>query len=490
MPKYILSIDQGTTGTQGLLFDEKFRIVGKADCEVKCLYPQPGWVEQDAQQLWKSVVAVIQQVIAKTGCHPQDIVAIGIDNQRETTVCFDRQGHPLHNALVWQDRRTQSLCKQLQAEGHASSIQQQTGLLLDPYFSATKMHWLFHNVPSIKKQVLQGKALFGTIDSFLVYRLSGGLSFVTDVGNASRTLLFDLKTLTFAENLCRLFGIPLQSLARVVPSQGICAVTKGVPGLPDGIPVAGLMGDQQAALFGHKAWHQGSSKCTYGTGAFLLVNAGNEIPKSQHGLLSTIAWQCKSGAPATYALEGSVFVAGALVQWLRDELGIIRSSAEIETLAASVSDSAGVMFVPALTGLGAPHWQPAARGMLHGLTRGTTKAHIARAALEGVAMQVADLLEAVRQDTNLAVATMQVDGGMARNDLFLQIQADVAQCKVTRLRDEEATPLGVAMMAGQGIGLWTKKQLREHLFHQDTFAPQTRNIQQLRQKWSGLLPHS
>lgn len=456
MSRYVLAIDQGTTGTTVLLVDEGLRVASRGYAEFAQIYPQPGWVEHDLEAIWNSVLAALGAALAAAPKNGAEIAAIGITNQRETTVCIDEAGRALHHAIVWQDRRTADLCAQLRAASHEPMVRARTGLLLDPYFSGTKMAWLLSHVPALPARAAAGRARLGTIDSFLIHRLSGGAAWVTDGSNASRTLLFDLHKLDWDDELLALFGVPRAALPTIVPSQGICAETRGVPGLRDGIPIAGIAGDQQAALFGQLCHRAGEAKCTYGTGAFLLMNTGDRAVPSQHGLVSTLGWQRPraSGLRTQYALEGSAFIAGAMVQWLRDGLGIIGSAAEIEALARSVPDSGGVIVVPALSGLGAPHWRPEARGIITGISRGTTRGHIARAVLEGIALQNCDLLSAMEADSGLRLAALRVDGGAAQNDLLMQLQADFLGVELIRPKMLETTALGAALLAGLGIGLW------------------------------------
>jgi glycerol kinase len=452
----ILGIDQGTTGTTVLLFDMKEgeRVVGRGYREIPQSFPAPGQVEHDAEAIWASVLAALGEA---RGQAAGEIAAIGITNQRETTLIWERAtGRPVAPAIVWQDRRTADACESLRKAGHEPRIRQLTGLLLDPYFSATKISWLLEHHRPLRARAERGELAFGTIDSYLIWRLSGGTTHVTDATNASRTLLFDLHTLGWSDELCALFGVPRALLPEVRPSLGTLATTRGVPGLPDGIPVSGVAGDQQAALFGQGCVAPGDAKCTYGTGSFLLMNVGGEPVISRNKLVGTVAWQI--GARATYALEGSVFVAGALVQWLRDGLGIIETSAAVEGLAASVPDAGGVTIVPALSGLGAPHWRPEARGLITGLTRGTTRAHIARAALEAIALQTVELVRAMSDDAGRALTSLRVDGGATANDLLMQIQADLLGVPIQRPAMVELTALGAARLAAQGIGLFPAGQ--------------------------------
>jgi len=450
MPELILAIDQGTTGTTALLVDRACRVVAGRTVDVPNHFPAPGLVEHDAEELWSSVAAAVTSVL--DGVDVSRVAAVGITNQRETTLLWEAAtGRAVHRAIVWQDRRTSGRCDALREAGHEPMIRARTGLLLDPYFSATKAEWLLDRVTGAREAAAAGALRLGTVESWLVFRLSGG-AHVSDVSNASRTLLFDLERLRWDEELCELFQVPARALPEIVDCSGTVAVTKGAGFLPDGIPIAGLAGDQQAALFGQVCVVPGMAKCTYGTGAFVLLNAGPKVAVSRHGLLSTVAW--RFAGETTYAVEGSAFVAGAAVQWLRDGLGLISSSADVEALAASVPDSGGVVFVPALVGLGAPHWRPDARGLLSGLTRGTTRAHIARAVLEGVAHQVADILDAMSDDAGRPLAELRVDGGAARNDLLMQLQCDLLGVPCVRPQHLETTALGAAFLAGLGIGLW------------------------------------
>jgi glycerol kinase len=448
----LLSIDQGTTGTTCLVLDQAGGVLGRATTEFAQHFPQPGWVEHEPDEIWHSVEASTREALRQAQVRSVD--AIGITNQRETTLLWDRaRGHAVHRAIVWQDRRTAPRCEALRAAGHEELVRSRAGLVLDPYFSGTKLGWLLDEVPGARAGAERGELAFGTVDSYLVHRLSGGAAHVTDVSNASRTLLLSLHTLDWDDELLSLFSIPRAVLPRVVPSAGRIATTRGFAGLPDGTPIAGIAGDQQAALFGQGCVARGDVKCTYGTGAFVLLNVGERPVASRFGLLATVGWQVE-GQPPTYAIEGSAFVAGAIVQWLRDGLGLIRRASDIEALARSVPDTGGVALVPALAGLGAPYWDAGARGTITGLTRGTTGAHLARAALEGIAFEVADLLHAMAQDLGAPVARMRVDGGAAANDLLLQMQADFADVHVERPGELESTARGAAMLAGLGVGLF------------------------------------
>jgi glycerol kinase len=485
MARYVLAIDQGTTGSTVLLVDEALHVRARGYAEFPQIYPEPGWVEHDPEEIWKSVLKALVSALADGKPGPDEIVAIGITNQRETTLCIDDKGSPLHNAIVWQDRRTAAACAQLKAAGHESEVRKRTGLVLDPYFSGTKMAWLLNTLPGLRQKAEAGQARFGTVDTFLIHRLSGGEAWVTDGSNASRTLLFDLHQRDFSDALCQLFAVPRQALPRLVPSQGVCAYTRGVPGLRDGIPVAGIAGDQQSALFGQLCHRPGEAKCTYGTGAFLLMQTGERIVPSQSGLVTTLGWQ--RAGQTTYALEGSAFIAGAMVQWLRDGLGILRSASEIEGLARSVPDSGGVVAVPALSGLGAPHWRPEARGLLSGLTRGTTRAHIARAVLEGIALQNCDLLGAMEADAGLRLTSLRVDGGAAQNDLLMQLQADLLGVEIVRPKMLETTALGAALLAGLGVGLWPSTDAVAAAWQEDRrFQPQlaAATVQAMKSRWA------
>lgn len=455
MSKYLLSIDQGTTGSTIMVLDQDIRIVAKVNQEFPQIYPQPGWVEHDPEAIWKSVTEAMAKAIAQAKIATSDIVGIGITNQRETTVVWNKNnGHPLHNAIVWQDRRTAAFCQTLKDEGRQAEFRSKTGLVLDPYFSGTKLRWLLDNVDGARDRI--GELAFGTIETYLVWRLSGGAAHITEPSNASRTLLFNIHELGWDDTLLEALDIPREILPQVKSSSEVYATTRGVEGLPDGIPIAGAAGDQQAALFGQACFEVGDAKCTYGTGAFLLVNTGEQPVAADSGVLTTVAWQL--GGKTTYALEGSAFIAGAAVQWLRDGLGLINSAPEVEALARSVDDSGGVIFVPALAGLGAPHWRPDARGTIAGITRGTTSAHLARATLEGIALSICDLVDAMNEDRGKPLGTFKVDGGATANNLLMQIQADLLQTEVVRPQVTETTALGAAFLAGLATGVWKSPQ--------------------------------
>jgi glycerol kinase len=433
--------------------------LGRATCELPQHFPQPGWVEHDPLEIWASVLTAIPAALSSAGVSGTDIAAIGLTNQRETTLLWERDtGQPVQHAIVWQDRRTSEHCQRLRTQGHEDEVRRLTGLVLDPYFSGTKLAWLLEHVPGARQRAEAGDLAFGTVDSYLIYRLAGGgesAPHVTDVTNASRTLLMDLEGLAWSPRMAELLSIPSAVLPRIVPSAGVAATTRGVRGLPDGIPIAGIAGDQHAALFGQACLSVGDAKCTYGTGAFLLVNVGPKPVASRFGLLSTLGFQV--GDEVVYALEGSVFIAGAAVQWLRDGLGIIESAGDIEALARSVPDSGGVSFVPALSGLGAPHWDSEARGLIAGITRGTTRGHLARAALEAIALSVNDVVQAMREDLGRPIDRLSVDGGAAANDLLLELQAALSRVSVERPVDLESTARGAAMVAGLGAGVYSCK---------------------------------
>ena len=453
MARYVLAIDQGTTGSTALLLDQRLAVKGKANVEFRQIFPNPGWVEHDLEDIWTATLKAISAAMRKAGAKKGDVQAIGITNQRETTLLWDRRtGKPLHNAIVWQDRRTAGICNELKAQGKEPWVREKTGLVLDAYFSGTKLRWLLENVKGARERAERGELAFGTVDSALLWKLTGGAVHATDVTNASRTLLMDLERRAWDDELCALFGVPRAVLPEIRPSSGKFGVTKGVRGLPDGIPIAGVAGDQQAAMVGQACFAEGEAKCTYGTGAFLLMNGGPHKVTSKNGLLGTVAWQI--GDEVAYALEGSAFIAGAVVQWLRDGLGLFKKSAEVEKLARSVPDSGGVTFVPALAGLGAPHWRQEARGLISGIDRGVTKAHIARAALEGVAFAIYDLAQAMAQDIGKPMPMFRVDGGASANDLLMQFQADLLQIPIERPKMIETTALGAAFLAGLGTGIW------------------------------------
>jgi glycerol kinase len=468
--QYILALDQGTTSSRALLIDHEGRVLASAQKEFQQLYPFPGWVEHNPQEIWSSQAAVASEVLAHSGISPDQIAAIGITNQRETTVIWERKtGQPIHNAIVWQDRRTTDYCQTLKEKGYESLIRERTGLFLDPYFSGTKIHWLLQNIPGAMERAKQGELAFGTIDSWLVWKLTGGKVHVTDVSNASRTLLFNLHSCSWDEEILRLLDIPPSLLPRVASSSEVYGKTNSSL-FSSSIPIAGIAGDQQAALFGQACFEPGMTKTTYGTGCFMLMNTGKKPVMSQHNLLTTIAFQV--GNEVEYALEGSVFIGGAVIQWLRDQLKLIERARDIQKLAATVSDNGGVYFVPAFTGLGAPHWDPYARGTILGLTRGTQSGHIARAAIEGIAFQVTDLLRAMENDSGIKIDQLRVDGGAVQDPLLMQFQADLLRVPVIRPSMTELTALGAAFLAGLAIGFWKDlKEIRSHWREEKVFKP-------------------
>ena len=453
MAAYVMAIDQGTTGTKVLLLDRRLKVHARVSEEFRQIFPRPGWVEHDLEDIWASTLSTIRKALRQAGARPAEVVAIGITNQRETTAIWHRRtGRQVHRAIVWQDRRTFDQCLRLKGEGQEALVRDKTGLVLDPYFSATKIRWLLDHVAGLRDRAGAGQVAFGTIDTFLAWRLTGGAAHVTDVSNASRTLLMDLRSLAWDADLLELFQVPRQILPEIRSSSEVYGTTRGLRVLPDGIPVAGIAGDQQAALFGQACFAPGEAKCTYGTGAFLLQNTGPEPISSRRGLLTTVAWRI--GSETTYALEGSSFIAGAAVQWLRDGLGIIRRASDVEPLARSVESSGGLVFVPALTGLGAPHWRPSARGIVTGIDRGTTAAHLARATLEGIALQIQDLADEMQEEAGKPFPVFKVDGGACQNDLLMQLQADLLGVPVERPRMVETTALGAAFLAGLAVGFW------------------------------------
>jgi len=468
--EYILAIDQGTTGTTALLMDTNLNRVADASVDFEQHFPKPGWVEHDLADIESTVVQTVRQVTKHVDARA--IVAIGITNQRETLCFWDRETtEPLARAIVWQDRRSAELCDQLRAKGTEPFFQERTGLLLDPYFSGTKAAWALKNWPALKEAHQKGRLAAGTIDSFILAKLSGGTVHVTEPSNASRTLCFNLSSRKWDAELCATLGVPLDIWPEVRPSVGTFALTKGFAGLPDDIPITGVLGDQQAALLGQACVREGQAKCTYGTGAFLLTNTGRRPARSKHRLLTTVAWAL-SEDNYTYALEGSAFIAGAAVQWLRDGMRFFSDAAEIESLAASVPSSDGVVFVPALTGLGAPYWDPAATGMFTGITRGTTRAHFARAVLEGIAFQNADILTAMQKDLGKPLTSLNVDGGASANNLLMQFQSDILGIELRRPKYLETTSLGAVFAAGLGAGIWTDLPDIEKTWIEDRkFAP-------------------
>jgi glycerol kinase len=447
----ILALDQGTTSSRAIVFDRYGGIVSAAQKEFTQIFPQAGWVEHDPHEIWASQIGVATEALARADLQPADVSALGITNQRETTIVWDRAtGEPVCNAIVWQDRRTAGFCERLKANGAAGMIQAKTGLLVDAYFSASKIRWILDNVHGARAKAEAGKLAFGTVDAWLAWKLTGGARHVTDTSNASRTMLFDIHRLQWDDELLKLFGVPRSMLPEVRSSSEVYADAT-VPGL-EGVKIAGIAGDQQSALFGQMCRQPGMSKNTYGTGCFLLQNVGTTATRSRHQLVTTVAWTI--AGKTDYALEGSVFIGGAVVQWIRDGLGLVRSAPEIEALSRTVADNGGVYLVPAFAGLGAPHWDPFARGTIVGITRGTTAGHIARAALESIALQVADLLEGMRADSGIALKELRVDGGAAANDTLMQIQADLLGVPVVRPAITETTALGAAYLAGLAVGYW------------------------------------
>lgn len=452
--RYILALDQGTTSSRAVLMGEDGEVKAAAQQPFRQIYPKPGWVEHDPKEIWSSQIGVAKQVLEQAEAKVADIAGIGIANQRETAILWDRKtGEPVSNAIVWQDRRTSDFCIELREAGHEPLLQRKTGLVSDAYFSGSKIRWMLDNVPGARERAAHGELAFGTVDSWLIWNLTQGARHVTDVTNASRTMLFNIETRQWDDELLDLIGVPRAVLPEVVASSEVCGNARG---LLQGAPIAGIAGDQQAALFGQMCTETGMAKCTYGTGAFLLINTGERPVWSRNKLLTTIAWRI--GGRTEYALEGSVFIAGAVVQWLRDELQIIRSAEEIETLAESVADSAGVYVVPAFAGLGAPHWDQYARGAILGLTRGANRAHIARAALEGIAFQVGGVAHAMEEDSGIRLTELRVDGGAARNNLLMQMQADLLGVTVTRPANPETTVLGATYLAGLAVGYWPDRE--------------------------------
>ena len=470
MTRYLLALDQGTTSSRAIVFDDGGRIVAAAQREFPQIYPQPGWVEHDPAEIWASQLNVAQEALIRADLHARDLAAIGITNQRETTILWDRQtGQPIHNAIVWQCRRTASVCDELRARGLAETIRHKTGLVVDAYFSGTKIAWLLDHVPGARARAERGELAFGTVDTFLIWRLTGGRVHATDYSNASRTMIFNIHTGDWDDDLLRELRIPRAVLPEVRPSSGSFgesdAVILGAP-----VPIAGVAGDQQAAAFGQACFAPGMAKNTYGTGCFMLLNTGEQAAPSSSGLLTTIAWQI--GGRITYALEGSIFIAGAAIQWLRDGLGIIARAAETETLAASVTDAGGVYFVPAFVGLGAPYWDPYARGAILGLTRGTTRAHLARAALEAICYQTCDVAAAMTADAGAPLRALRVDGGAVANNLLCQLQADILGAPVQRPMVTETTALGAAYLAGLATGVWGSQEEIAAQWREDrTFSP-------------------
>ena len=482
MKKYILALDQGTSSSRAILFDRNGRAISTAQHEFTQYFPSQGWVEHDPMEIWSSEAAVIAEAISKIGASGEEIAALGITNQRETTIVWDAEsGRPVYNAIVWQDRRTSAFCDSLKECGLTDKIRSKTGLLIDAYFSGTKIKWILDNVPGARERARQGKLRFGTVDSFLVWQLTGGQVHVTDVSNASRTMLFNIHTLQWDSDMLSLLDIPASMMPRVCSSSQVYGCTTAdIFGCS--VPIAGIAGDQQAALFGQMCTTPGSVKNTYGTGCFLLMNTGSEPIVSRNNLLTTVAW--KIGDTVNYALEGSIFVGGSVVQWLRDGLGIIRSSSEVEALAASVPDNGGVYFVPALTGMGAPYWDQYAKGLICGITRGTTSGHIARAALEGIAFQTMDIVAAMERDAGICLAELKVDGGASRNNLLMQLQSDLLGVDVVRPEVTETTAMGACLLAALAVGFWDSlDSVRKWWKAERTFSPSGADMQPLKDGW-------
>lgn len=483
MKKFILSLDQGTTSSRAIVFDHDGAIVAVSQKEFTQFFPRPGWVEHDAEEIWSTQAGVAMEAITRAKVDSKDIAAIGITNQRETTIVWNRKtGKPIHKAIVWQDRRTAAFCDKLKGEGHSGTIQKKTGLIIDAYFSATKIRWILDNVEGARRQAENGELAFGTVDSWLVWNLTGGKLHLTDVTNASRTMLFNIHSLSWDEELLKIFGIPASMLPEVKSSSEVYGETKGL--FSSSIPIAGIAGDQQAALFGQMCIEPGMVKNTYGTGCFMVMNIGKKPIESNNKLLTTIAW--KTGNETMYALEGSIFIAGAVVQWLRDSLGIIKSSSDIEKLALKVKSSEGVYFVPAFAGLGAPHWNQHARGTIVGLTRGSSASHIARAALDSIAYQTLEVLKAMEIDSGISIKELRVDGGATVNNQLMQFQSDLLQASVVRPRITETTALGAAYLAGLAVNYWSgPSEIRQQWQVDKTFSPsmKTEEVEPLVKGW-------
>ncbi len=484
MEQYILALDQGTSSSRAIVFDHGGRICASAQKEFPQHFPKPGWVEHDPKDIWSSEASVVAEAITSMGINGLDIAGIGITNQRETTIVWDAEtGEPVYNAIVWQDRRTSEYCDSLKDQGLTGFIREKTGLIIDAYFSATKIRWILNNVPGARQRAEAGKLRFGTVDTWLIWNLTRGGCHVTDVSNASRTMLFNIHTLSWDKELLNLFCIPESMMPEVRSSSEIYGYTKTTIFAHE-VPIAGIAGDQQAALFGQMCTTPGSVKNTYGTGCFLLMNTGEKPILSENNLLTTVAW--KIGDKVNYALEGSIFVAGSVVQWLRDGLGIIKSSSEVEALAMTVPDNGGVYFVPALTGLGAPYWDQYAKGCIYGLTRGTTAAHIARAALEGIAFQTMDIVNAMEKDAGVKLAELKVDGGASRNNLMMQFQADILGTRVIRPKVTETTAMGACYLAGLATGYWKDlDEIKQQWSAETEFSPlaPAEKVMNLRNGW-------
>lgn len=482
MKKYVLTLDQGTTSSRAILFNENGKIVSLAQKEFKQFYPQPGWVEHDPMEIWSSQASVIAEAVLKEKIKPEEIAAIGITNQRETTIVWNKEtGKPVYNAIVWQDRRTSAQCDLLKRKNLDAIIREKTGLVLDAYFSATKIQWILDNVEGAREKAHQGKLAFGTVDSWLAWNLTEGALHITDVSNASRTMLYNINTLSWDEELLDIFQIPSGMLPQVRSSSEIYGESSGQL-LATKVPIAGIAGDQQAALFGHMCNKPGMVKNTYGTGCFMLMNIGDKPIVSKNNLITTIAW--KIGDKVEYAFEGSIFIAGAVVQWLRDELKIISSAAEIEELASEVKDSGGIYLVPAFAGMGAPYWNQYARGSMFGITRGTNKSHIARAALESIGFQTMEVLKAMESDSGITIAELRVDGGATQNNLLLQFQSDILKTSVVRPEVTEITAIGAAYLAGLAVGFWKNtEQLEQQWKTNRNFKPSSEDKEDQIKEW-------
>ncbi|MCK4926057.1 glycerol kinase GlpK [Candidatus Aerophobetes bacterium] len=471
--KYILAVDEGTTGTRAALLNREGEIIAMFYREFTQYFPRAGWVEHDPEEIWQVTIQVVERVLSKAKVSAADIAAIGITNQRETTVLWEKDtGRPVYRAIVWQCRRTRPLCDELKADGLQETVKDKTGLIIDPYFSATKIKWILDNVPKVREGVKRGKILFGTVDSWLVWKLTGGKSHLTDYTNASRTMLFNIHSFEWDKELTDIFDVPEEILPQVRPSRDIYGYTEENEVLPRGIPIAGILGDQQAALFGQACFYPGTAKNTYGTGCFLLINTGEKAVNSSKGLLTSIS--CNEKGNPAYSLEGSIFVGGAAIQWLRDALGLIDAPEETEALARKVEDTGGVYVIPAFVGLGAPYWDPSARGAILGITRGTRKEHLVRATLESIAYQTKDILRVMLQEAGVSIRRIRVDGGAAKNDWLMQFQADILDLPVERPLYVETTSLGVGFLAGLGIGYWKEKEILHLWKREAVFLPQMR----------------
>ncbi len=484
MKSYILAIDAGTTSSRAIIFDKKGTKIATAQQEFQQYFPQNGWVEHDAEEIWNTQLKVIKEVVQKANTSLEEIAAIGITNQRETTVVWNKKtGIPVGKAIVWQDRRTSATCETLKQEGKADLFVQKTGLVLDAYFSGTKIKWILDQSSELRQQAKEGDLAFGTIDSWLIYKLTAGSKHITDVTNASRTLLFNIHELKWDNELMTLLDVPEKMMPEVVSSSEIVAHTDTAV-LGAAIPISGIAGDQQSALFGQLCWNEGEVKNTYGTGCFCIMNTGTKAVQSKNKMLTTIAW--KIGDQVEYAIEGSIFVAGALVQWLRDQLRLIDSAPEVEALASSVADNGGVTFIPALTGLGAPYWNPNATGAIIGLTRGTTDAHIARAALEAIALRSMEIIVEMQKDAGVEFSSLKVDGGASNNNLLMQIQADLLNAEVVRPKETETTAMGAAFLAGLAVGFWSSKDEIKTMWQEDKiFQPSAQNdAKKIIEKWN------